>query len=216
MSHQLHKEILRLGTRASLLALRQANWVKARVEEQNPGVEVTLVHIKTQGDKIDVPLFNVGGKGLFVKEIEEALLGGDVDLAVHSAKDLPILIPEGLALIAFPEREDPRDALISKDGRRCPLVLRLEGAIALVQHLQHADAPAQLVEHGHAEHAVGVVAGVAVDLGIEARVGVGVGDVDDAPPVKHSPAMPALAGKRISSPSMPPATRENSSSRAAS
>ncbi len=117
MSRQLHKDILRLGTRASLLALRQANWVKAKVEEQNPGVEVTLVHIKTQGDKIDVPLFNVGGKGLFVKEIEEALLGGDVDLAVHSAKDLPILIPEGLALIAFPEREDPRDAIISKDGR---------------------------------------------------------------------------------------------------
>lgn len=107
MSHQLHKEIIRLGTRASLLALRQANWVKAKVEEQNPGVEVTLVHIKTQGDKIDVPLFQMGGKGVFVKEIEESLLSGEVDLAVHSAKDLPILIPDGLALIAFPEREDP-------------------------------------------------------------------------------------------------------------
>ncbi|MBU1205783.1 MAG: hydroxymethylbilane synthase [Proteobacteria bacterium] len=117
MSRQIPKNKLRLGTRASLLALRQANWVKAKVEGQNPGVEVTLVHIKTQGDKIEVPLFDVGGKGLFVKEIEEALLGGEVDLAVHSAKDLPILIPEGLALIAFPEREDPRDALISKDGR---------------------------------------------------------------------------------------------------
>ncbi len=114
MSHQLHNEVIRLGTRASLLALRQANWVKARMEEENPGVEVTLVHIKTQGDKIAVPLFQVGGKGLFVKEIEESLLSGEVDLAVHSAKDLPILIPDGLALIAFPKREDPRDALISK------------------------------------------------------------------------------------------------------
>jgi hydroxymethylbilane synthase len=117
MSRQLHEDILRLGTRASLLALRQANWVKAKMEEENPGVKVTLVRIQTQGDKMDIPLFKAGGKGLFVKEIEEALLGGDVDLAVHSAKDLPILIPEGLALIAFPEREDPRDALISKDGR---------------------------------------------------------------------------------------------------
>ncbi len=118
MRHQLPKEIVRLGTRASLLALRQANWVKARMEEQNPAVEVTLVHIKTQGDKIDFPLFQIGGKGLFVKEIEESLLREEVDLAVHSAKDLPILIPEGLALIAFPEREDPRDALISKEERR--------------------------------------------------------------------------------------------------
>ena len=117
MSRQPYKGILRLGTRASLLALRQANWVKAKMEEENPGVKVTLVRIQTQGDKMDIPLFKAGGKGLFVKEIEEALLGGDVDLAVHSAKDLPILIPEGLALIAFPEREDPRDALISKDGR---------------------------------------------------------------------------------------------------
>jgi hydroxymethylbilane synthase len=106
--------MIRLGTRASLLALRQANWVKARMEEQNPGLEVTLVHIKTQGDKTDFPLFQIGGKGLFVKEIEESLLREEVDLAVHSAKDLPVLIPDGLTLIAFPEREDPRDALISK------------------------------------------------------------------------------------------------------
>ncbi len=118
MRHQLPKEIVRLGTRASLLALRQANWVKARMEEQNPAVEVTLVHIKTQGDKIDFPLFQIGGKGLFVKEIEESLLHEEVDLAVHSAKDLPVLIPEGLALIAFPEREDSRDALISRGEKR--------------------------------------------------------------------------------------------------
>ena len=109
---------LRLSTRASLLALSQANWVKKKVEELNPEVRVTLVHIKTTGDKIDTPLFKVGGKGLFVKEIEEALIRKEVDFAVHSAKDLPAVIPEGLGLIAFPEREDPRDALISQGGKK--------------------------------------------------------------------------------------------------
>jgi len=108
---------LRLGTRPSLLAQRQANWVKSRVEELYPGVGITLVHIKTEGDRMDIPLFKVGGKGLFVKEIEEALLRGEVDLAVHSAKDLPALIPEGLMLMAFPEREDPRDVLISAERK---------------------------------------------------------------------------------------------------
>jgi hydroxymethylbilane synthase len=108
----------RLGTRASLLALSQANWVKRRVEDLNRGVMVTLVHIKTTGDRIDTPLFQVGGKGLFVKEIEEALIRKEVDFAVHSAKDLPAVIPEGLILMAFPEREDPRDALISQAGKK--------------------------------------------------------------------------------------------------
>ncbi len=108
---------LRLGTRASLLALRQAGWVKSQIEAHHPEIEVCLIHIKTSGDKMDFPLFDVGGKGLFVKEIEEALLRGEVDLAVHSAKDLPALIPEGLRLIAFPEREDPRDVFISRDGQ---------------------------------------------------------------------------------------------------
>ncbi len=108
---------IHLGTRASKLALWQANWVKSTVEAQNPGTEVSLVHIRTEGDRIDFPLFKVGGKGLFVKEIEEALLRGEIDLAVHSAKDLPALIPEGLALLAFPEREDPRDILILRAGK---------------------------------------------------------------------------------------------------
>ncbi len=109
---------LRLGTRASLLALQQAHWVKKRVEELNPEFTVTLVHIKTTGDKLDIPLFQVGGKGLFVKEIEEALTRKEVDLAVHSSKDLPAMIPEGLTLTSFPAREDPRDALISQGGKR--------------------------------------------------------------------------------------------------
>jgi hydroxymethylbilane synthase len=118
MKDQSKKIELRLGTRASLLALQQAHWVKKRVEELNPEITVTLVHIKTTGDRLDFPLFQVGGKGLFVKEIEEALTRKEIDLAVHSAKDLPAIIPEGLILMAFPEREDPRDALVSQGGKR--------------------------------------------------------------------------------------------------
>lgn len=118
MSPRRSKEVFRLGTRGSLLALQQANWVKNKLEEQNPGIEILLVHIKTSGDKLDIPLFKVGGKGLFVKEIEEALERREVDLAVHSAKDLPAVIPEGLSLIAFPEREDPRDVLVARDGKK--------------------------------------------------------------------------------------------------
>lgn len=107
----------RIGARKSQLALWQANWVKSRLEELYPGIEVELVKIVTKGDKItDSPLSKVGGKGLFVKEIEEALLDGGVDLAVHSMKDMPAHIPEALEIAAIPEREDPYDALLSKTG----------------------------------------------------------------------------------------------------
>ena len=106
---------LRIGTRASQLALWQANWVKAELEQRYPEMEVTLVKIKTMGDKIlDVPLAQVGGKGLFVKEIEEAMLRGEIDIAVHSMKDVPTEFPEGLGLHCITEREDPRDAVISR------------------------------------------------------------------------------------------------------
>lgn len=107
------KQII-IGTRGSKLALWQAEWVKAQIESLVPGVEVTLKKIKTTGDKIlDVPLAKVGGKGLFVKEIEEAMLRGEIDLAVHSMKDVPTELPDGLHLGAICEREDPRDAFIS-------------------------------------------------------------------------------------------------------
>jgi hydroxymethylbilane synthase len=106
---------LRIGTRASQLALWQANWVKSELEARYPGMEVTLMKIKTIGDKIlDVPLAQVGGKGLFVKEIEEAMLRGEIDIAVHSMKDVPTEFPEGLGLYCITEREDPRDAVISR------------------------------------------------------------------------------------------------------
>ena len=106
---------LRIGTRASQLALWQANWVQSELEKRYPGITITLVKIKTIGDKIlDVPLAQVGGKGLFVKEIEEAMLRGEIDIAVHSMKDVPTEFPEGLGLYCITEREDPRDAVISR------------------------------------------------------------------------------------------------------
>jgi hydroxymethylbilane synthase len=109
---------LRLGTRGSALALWQANWVKAELERRWSGLEVELVTIKTTGDRIvSIPLAEVGGKGLFTKEIDEALLNGRVDLAVHSMKDIPFQLPAGIEFGAIPQREDPRDVFIS-DGRK--------------------------------------------------------------------------------------------------
>ena len=109
---------LKIGTRGSQLALFQANWVKDRLAQAHPDLDVSLVKIKTTGDKIqDAPLAKIGGKGLFVKEIEEALLQKRADLAVHSIKDVPTEFPKGLHLSAITKREDPRDVLISKDGK---------------------------------------------------------------------------------------------------
>ena len=108
---------LRIGTRGSQLALYQANWVREKLLEAHPHLTVTLIKIKTTGDKIqDAPLAKIGGKGLFVKEIEEALIDRRIDLAVHSIKDVPTEFPEGLHLSAITKREDPRDVFISKDG----------------------------------------------------------------------------------------------------
>src|SRR5580693_852094 len=105
--------MLTVCSRGSQLALWQARWIQARLESF--GIESRLEIIHTTGDKIiDVPLSKVGTKGLFTKEIEEALISGAIDLAVHSLKDMPTGLPEGLTLAAIPEREDPRDALIGK------------------------------------------------------------------------------------------------------
>jgi hydroxymethylbilane synthase len=105
--------MLVIASRGSQLALWQAHWVEAQLTAL--GQECRIEIIKTTGDKItDVPLAKVGGKGLFTKEIEEALLDGRADLAVHSLKDLPTELPEGLVLAAVPEREDPRDAVVGK------------------------------------------------------------------------------------------------------
>lgn len=105
---------IKIGTRGSLLATTQSTWVKKQIEAEHPGTTVDLVKIVTKGDKIlDVPLAKVGGKGLFVKEIEEALLRKDVDLAVHSMKDVPSELPAELHLGIIPPRENPHDAFIS-------------------------------------------------------------------------------------------------------
>lgn len=107
-----------IGTRGSKLALWQANWVKEKLNSIYPNLLIEIEKIKTTGDKIlDAPLAKIGGKGLFVKEIEEALISKRIDLAVHSMKDVPTEIPEGLNIHAICEREDPRDVLISKDGK---------------------------------------------------------------------------------------------------
>src|SRR3990172_3038925 len=115
MEKMMRRNKVVIGTRSSKLALWQAEWVKAELERMNPGLQVELNKIKTTGDKIlDVPLAKVGGKGLFVKEIEEALLREEADLAVHSMKDVPTEFPEGLHLAVICEREDPRDVFISQ------------------------------------------------------------------------------------------------------
>ena len=122
--------ILRIGTRASALALWQANWVKDELEKRYPDLKVTLTKIKTQGDKIlDVPLAMVGGKGLFVKEIQEAMLRNEVDIAVHSMKDVPTFFPEGTALRCITEREDPRDIAVLKEGYSSFAEIKQQGRI---------------------------------------------------------------------------------------
>lgn len=105
---------LRLGTRKSPLALWQAEHVQARLQSLHPGLTVELVRITTEGDRIlDRSLARVGGKGLFIKELEQALEGGRIDLAVHSLKDMTVTLPPGMRLAAVLEREDPRDAFVS-------------------------------------------------------------------------------------------------------
>lgn len=118
---------LKIGTRGSQLALWQAHWVRDQLIRQHPGLDVEIHTIKTTGDKIlDVPLAKVGGKGLFVKEIEEALLDNKVDLAVHSMKDVPTELPNDLGIVAVSRREDPRDAVLGRNS--IPILELPEGA----------------------------------------------------------------------------------------
>ena len=108
---------LRIATRKSPLALAQTRWVARELMRHNPGLEVEELHVVTTGDRIqDRPLSEVGGKGLFVTEIEEALSDGRADLAVHSMKDVPAVLADGLAIVCVPMREDARDVLVTSDG----------------------------------------------------------------------------------------------------
>jgi len=109
--------VIRIGTRSSQLALAQAFWVRNRISDRYPDMKVEIVKIKTRGDRIiDRPLSSIGGKGLFVKEIEEALQRNDIDVAVHSLKDVPAEIPDNLHIGIIPEREDPHDVIISRNN----------------------------------------------------------------------------------------------------
>jgi hydroxymethylbilane synthase len=113
------KKNIRIGTRGSQLALWQAHHVKSSIETLFPDLTVEIITISTKGDRItDRPLALVGGKGLFVKEIETALLNNQIDLAVHSMKDMPGELPEGLVIGAIPARENPFDVMISRDNKR--------------------------------------------------------------------------------------------------
>jgi len=176
-----------IGTRGSQLALWQANWVKDAVNRHHPDLTLELVIIKTKGDKIlDVPLAKVGGKGLFVKEIEEALLDGRIDLAVHSMKDMPADIPAGLCIGSIPEREESRDVLITRSGlpldrleqgarvgtsslRRSAQLLRVRPDIAIVPLRGNLDTRLKKLESESMDAIVLAAAGVR-RLGLAKRI----------------------------------------------
>lgn len=121
-------KIIRIGTRDSQLAMWQAEWVKSQLTNFYPHLQFKLVPMKTKGDKIlDVPLSKIGDKGLFAKELEQGLLADELDMAVHSLKDMPTLLPIGLTISTFCEREEPRDVFLSKNG--IPLEALPTGAI---------------------------------------------------------------------------------------
>jgi hydroxymethylbilane synthase len=125
---------LRLGTRRSALALAQSGMVARSLEAEHPGLDVELVPIVTTGDVVTGDLARFGGKGLFTKELESGLLDGSLDLAVHSLKDLPVTLPDGLAVAAHPRRNDCRDVLVSEDAE--DLDGLPEGAIVLTGALR--------------------------------------------------------------------------------
>lgn len=110
------KKTLRIATRKSPLAMWQAEFVKAQLQEAHPDLEITLLPMSTKGDKIlDVPLAKIGGKGLFIKELEDRMMAGDADIAVHSMKDVPMELPEGFGLGAILKRHAPTDAFVSNN-----------------------------------------------------------------------------------------------------
>ncbi len=119
-----------IGSRGSKLALWQAEQARARLQALNPQLDVHIEIIKTTGDVKNDPLSVIGGKGVFTKELEDALLDGRIDLAVHSLKDLPTILPDGLSISAICEREDPRDALVLRSGSKNGSLVHLpQGAV---------------------------------------------------------------------------------------
>ena len=179
-------DTLRLGTRGSALARAQTAQVAARLQELNPGLVVEEVIVRTRGDAmLGSPIHELGGKGLFVKEIEDALLGGEIDAAVHSLKDLPSELPEGLILASIPEREEPWDALVSRGGesirglapgsrigtsslRRIAQIRRYRSDLEIVELRGNVDTRLEKVAAGEADAAVLALAGLK-RLGLEER-----------------------------------------------
>jgi len=170
--------VLRIGTRGSRLALAQAEWVRQRLQAAHPGLRAELVVIKTSGDRIhDVPLHQLGGKGLFVKELESALGEGTIDAAVHSLKDLPGELAPGLIVAAVPEREDPHDVVVTRqagglaalpDGaragtsspRRAALLRALRPQLAVVDLRGNVDTRLAKLERGEVDALVLAAAGL--------------------------------------------------------
>jgi len=176
---------IRLGTRASELALAQTGWVVEQLQRAHPHLEVEIVRITTSGDRIrDVPLAQFGGKGLFVKEIEAALLAGEIDAAVHSMKDLPGEMPPALVVAAVPLREDPRDVVVTRvagawsagprrgmrvgtcSPRRAAMLLGLDGGIEIVPLRGNVGTRLARVASGDFDAAILAAAGLR-RLGIE-------------------------------------------------
>ncbi|MEZ0324145.1 MAG: hydroxymethylbilane synthase [Hydrogenothermaceae bacterium] len=176
---------IRIGTRKSKLAMWQTNFIAEKLRER--GIEVEIVQITTQGDKIlDVPLAKIGGKGLFVKEIEDAMLKGEIDIAVHSLKDVPTKLPEGLGIVAIPQREDPFDAFVSlkynsleempsgsilgtSSLRRKSQALRLNPDVKIVDLRGNVDTRLRKLEEGQFDGIILAYAGLK-RLGLESKV----------------------------------------------
>lgn len=178
---------LKIGTRGSRLALAQSGWVKKKIKEKYPDLDIALISIKTRGDKIiDSPLAKIGGKGLFVKEIEDALIRREIDIAVHSIKDVPAELPEGLHIPIFPEREDPRDALLSEKYsgiddlssgasvgtgslRRSSQLLHMRPDLEIIPIRGNVDTRIKKMESGDVQAIILAAAGL-IRLGFSARI----------------------------------------------
>ena len=179
-------DMLRLGTRGSALARAQTAGIAAQLMVLNPGLEVEEIIVRTRGDAmLASPIHELGGKGLFVKEIEDALLQGEIDAAVHSLKDLPSELPEGLILASIPEREEPWDALVSQGGesvrglapgsrigtsslRRIAQIRRFRRDLKIVELRGNVDTRLEKVAAGEVEAAILALAGLK-RLGLEER-----------------------------------------------
>ena len=169
---------VRIGSRGSMLALAQSSWVKQQIESRYPDLQVEMSIIKTSGDRlIDRPIAAVGGKGVFTKEIEDALLNQTIDIAVHSMKDLPTELPDGLAIVAVPVREDARDVLVTRRGlkladlargarlatgslRRQAQLLRHRGDLVITPIRGNVDTRLRKLEDGEADGLIMAAAGL--------------------------------------------------------